>query len=105
MKGNGKGRGGPGQAIDSNSSFSNSSNTTVPVRSLNEVKNPSHLISFRFINRKVTHLNDIGRFRNLTELDVNGNLLKQEVPELQKLPFLKKLNLAGNQITEMWHLP
>jgi len=27
------------------------------------------------------------------------------VPELIKLPFLKKLNLAGNQITEMWRLP
>ena len=53
----------------------------------------------------MTHLNDIGRFRNLTELDVNGNLLKQEVPELQKLPFLKKLNLAGNQISDMWPLP
>lgn len=72
---------------------------------MNEVKNPSHLISFRFVDRKVTHLNDIGRFRNLTELDVNGNLLKQEVPELQKLPFLKKLNLAGNQISDMWPLP
>ena len=63
------------------------------------------MISFRFVDRKVKHLNDIGRFRNLTELDVNGNLLKQEVPELQKLPFLKKLNLASNEIEEMWPLP
>lgn len=68
----------------------------MPVKSLNEVKNPSNLITFRFVNRKVTHLNDIGRFRNLTELDVNGNLLKSGVPELLKLPFLKKLNLSDN---------
>lgn len=90
---------------DSTSSFSNSSNTTVPVKSLTEVKNPSSLITFRFVNRKVTHLNEIGRFRNLTELDVNGNLLQSRVPELLNLPFLKKLNLSGNQITEMWSLP
>ena len=68
----------------------------MPVKSLSEVKNPSNLITFRFMNRKVTHLKDISRFRNLTELDVNGNLLQQEVPELSSLPFLKKLNLAGN---------
>ena len=90
---------------DSTSSFSNSSNTTVPVKSLTEVKNPSSLITFRFVNRKVTHLNEIGRFRNLTELDVNGNLLQSRVPELLNLPFLKKLNVSGNQITEMWSLP
>ena len=94
-----------GQVNDSASSFSNSSQTTVPVKSLTEVKNPSNLISFRFVNRKVTHLKEIGRFRNLTELDVNGNLLQQSVPELLNLPFLKKLNLSGNQITEMWSLP
>lgn len=50
-------------------------------------------------------MKDIGRFRNLTELDVNGNLLQSEVPELINLPFLKKLNLSGNQIREMWALP
>ena len=77
----------------------------MPIKNLNEVKNPSNLITFRFVNRKVTHLNDIGRFRNLTELDVNGNLLKSGVPELLNLPFLKKLNLSDNQITEMWSLP
>ena len=48
----------------------------MPVKSLTEVKNPSNLITFRFVNRKVTHLKEIGRFRNLTELDVNGNLLQ-----------------------------
>ena len=67
---------------DSTSSLSNSSNTTVPIKSLTEVKNPSLLFSFRFVNRNVTHLNDISRFRNLTELDVNGNNLSTEVKEL-----------------------
>ena len=57
------------------------------------------------MSRKVTHLKEISRFRNLTELDVNGNLLQSEVPELCSLPFLKKLNLSGNQIQEMWALP
>lgn len=57
------------------------------------------------MNRKVTHLNEISKFRNLTELDVDGNLLQNEVPELRKLAFLKKLSLASNQITEMWHFP
>lgn len=61
-----------------------------------EVKNPQSLITFRFVNRKVSNLNEIERFRNLTELDVSGNLLQTEVPELTKLPFLKKLNIAGN---------
>ena len=69
------GAGKSGQVNDSTSSFSNSSQTTVPIKSLSEVKNPSNLITFRFVNRKVTHLNEISRFRNLTELDVNGNLL------------------------------
>ena len=50
-------------------------------------------------------MKEIGRFRNLTELDVNGNLLQSSVPELLNLSFLKKLNLSGNQITEMWNLP
>ena len=77
----------------------------MPIKSLTEVKNPSLLFSFRYINRRVTHLKDISRFRNLTELDVNGNLLQQEVSELKQLPFLKRLNLAGNQIKEMWALP
>ena len=53
----------------------------------------------------MTHLNEISRFRNLTELDVNGNLLQSSVPELCNLHFLKKLNLSSNQITEMWSLP
>ena len=38
-------------------------------------------------------------------MDVNGNLLQNSVPELSNLLFLKKLNLSGNQITEMWDLP
>jgi len=57
------------------SSFSNSSNTTVPVKSLSEVKKPNLLMSFKFMNRQVTNLDLIGQFKNLTELDVSGNLL------------------------------
>jgi len=66
----------------SSSSNSYNSYSTAPVKSLSEVKNPSLLISFRFVNRGVTRLDEIEKFRNLTELDVTGNLLQQEVPEL-----------------------
>jgi hypothetical protein len=43
------------------------------------VKNPSSLITFTFADRKLTTLAEIERFRNLTELDVKGNLLQQEL--------------------------
>ena len=57
------------------------------------------------MNRRATSLAEIERFRNLTELDVSGNNLTHEVMELKKLPFLKKLNLAYNQISTLWALP
>ena len=41
----------------------------------------------------------------MTELDISGNLLKDEIEELKSLTFLKKLNLANNMITEMYNLP
>jgi Leucine-rich repeat (LRR) protein len=80
----------------SDSQGSSSSKRTLPLLSLSEVKNPQSLITFRFANRNVNQLDEIYRFRNLTELDVDGNQLTQEVPALMKLPFLKKLNLANN---------
>jgi len=51
-----------------------------PIKSLSEVKKPNCLISFRFVNRQATNLDQIGLFRNLTELDVSGNLLLGAVP-------------------------
>ena len=86
------------------SSNSFSSNTTA-IKSLSEVKNPSLLISFRFVNRGMESVADICKFRNLTELDLSGNLLRAEVTELIKLPFLKKLLIASNQSQSMWRLP
>jgi hypothetical protein len=47
----------------------------MPLLSLSEVKNPQSLITFRFVNRSAIQLDEIERFRNLTELDVNGNQL------------------------------
>jgi Leucine-rich repeat (LRR) protein len=52
-----------------------------------------------------SNLAEISKFRNLTELDLSGNLLKTGVPELSKLLFLKKLSIANNQIETMWSLP
>ena len=88
----------------SSSSNSFSSNTTA-IKSLSEVKNPQLLITFRFVNRWIESLSEIRKFRNLTDLDLSGNLLRQEVPELTKLTFLKKLSIAGNKIEKMWKLP
>ena len=63
------------------------------------------MITFRFVNRGIESLGEIRKFRNLTDLDLSGNLLRQEVPELTKLTFLKKLSIAGNKIEQMWKLP
>jgi Leucine-rich repeat (LRR) protein len=88
----------------SSSSNSFSSNTTA-IKSLSEVKNPQLLITFRFVNRAVESVSEISRFRNLTELDLSGNLLRSEIPELMKLTFLKKLSIVSNRIERMWRLP
>ena len=85
----------------------NTSSTTVPgaVKNLAEVKNPQFFISFRFNDRKVSELKDIAHFKNLTQLDISGNTLREGIPELKQLNFLKKLNLSNNGITEMYALP
>ena len=55
------------------------------IASLNDVNNPQYFISLRFSNRKVTELRGINRFKNLSELDISGNLLTEEIPELKTL--------------------
>ena len=47
----------------------------------------------------------INQFKNLGELDISGNLLTSEIPELKQLQFLKKLNLSNNSISELYPLP
>lgn len=47
----------------------------------------------------------IQSFKNLSELDIGGNLLTEEIPELKVLQFLKKLNLSNNQIVTLYPLP
>jgi Leucine-rich repeat (LRR) protein len=49
------------------------------IKSLSEVKNPSMFIQWRFSDRKLTDLNGIGQFKNLTDLDISGNLLQSEI--------------------------
>jgi Leucine-rich repeat (LRR) protein len=44
-------------------------------------------------------------FKNLNELDISGNQLTMEIPDLKQLQFLKKLNLSNNQITVLYQLP
>lgn len=57
--------------------------TMTGIRSLSEVKNPSMFIQWRFSDRKLTELKDIGQFKNLTDLDISGNLLQTEIKELK----------------------
>jgi len=53
-------------------------------------------MTFRFVNKKATKIGEIAQFKNLQELDLSGNLLKEEVRELSCLNFLKRLNLSNN---------
>ena len=59
------------------SNFNSSTSTfpAAPVQKLSDVKNPQKLMSFRFVNRKATKISEISLFKNLTELDLSGNLL------------------------------
>lgn len=74
------------------------------IKSLTEVSNPQYFISLRFSDRKVTELKGLNLFKNLSELDISGNNLTEEIPELKQLQFLKKLNLANNQLTTLHHV-
>jgi len=49
------------------SNFNSSTSTfpAAPVQKLSEVKNPHKLMSFRFVNRMATALNEISLFKNL----------------------------------------
>jgi len=62
------------------------------------VKNPQKLLTFRFVNRKATKITEISLFKNLRELDLTGNMLQEEIKELNALNFLKNLNLSYNKI-------
>ena len=62
-------------------------------------------MTFRFVNRKVTKIQEIIHFKNLQELDLSGNLLQEEIKELGYLNFLKRLNLSNNQIQDLWIMP
>jgi len=53
----------------------------------------------------VTKLPELSLFKNLRELDLSGNLLTDEVKELNSLNFLKNLNLSFNKIQNLWKLP
>jgi len=61
------------------SNFNSSTSTfpAAPVQKLSDVKNPQKLMSFRFVNRKATQIKEISLFKNLTELDLSGNMLQE----------------------------
>jgi|LauGreDrversion4_2_1035121.scaffolds.fasta_scaffold151283_2 Leucine-rich repeat (LRR) protein len=92
----------------SNGSAVNTSSTALTnagIKSLSEVTNPRSYIMLRFSDRRVTDLKGLQLFKNLAELNVSGNFLQGEIPELQELPFLKKLNLSNNGIENLCTLP
>lgn len=41
-------------------------------------------------------------FKNVVDLDLTGNCLKNAVREIEKLAYLKKLNLSFNSISHSW---
>ena len=92
---------GHGSGINTNSTGL----TNGAIKSLADVSNPQYFISLRFSDRKVTDLKGLNLFKNLGELDVSGNLLTLEIPELMQLQFLKKLNLSNNHIDNLFSLP
>ena len=49
------------------------------IKCLTEVNNPQYFISLRFSDRKLQELKGINLFKNLTELDISGNLLTNEI--------------------------
>jgi Leucine-rich repeat (LRR) protein len=53
------------------------------IKSLQDVNNPQYFISLRFSDRKINDLKGIYKFKNLSELDISGNLLTEEIPELK----------------------
>ena len=76
-----------------------------PIQKLSDIKNPQKLLTLRFVNRKASKLAEISLFKNLRELDLSGNMLQEEVQELNSLNFLKNLNLSYNKITSLWTMP
>jgi len=82
------------------SNFNSSVSTfpAAPIQRLSDVKNPQKLLTFRFVNRKATKITEISLFKNLRELDLTGNMLQEEIKELNALNFLKNLNLSYNKI-------
>mmetsp|Transcript_21902 Transcript_21902/g.39951 ORF Transcript_21902/g.39951 Transcript_21902/m.39951 type:complete len:589 (-) Transcript_21902:27-1793(-) len=75
------------------------------VRSLEEIPNPSALVSLQFTNRSLHDLPSLSAFKNLTELDLSGNCFAHGLLSLQALKYLRRLNLAENGIEEAWELP
>jgi hypothetical protein len=49
------------------------------IKCLTEVNNPQYFISLRFSDRKLSELKGINLFKNLTELDISGNILTNEI--------------------------
>lgn len=75
------------------------------VRSLEEVPNPSALVSLQFTHRSASDLSGLIAFKNVMELDLTGNCFEFGLPALHTLKFLRRLCLAENGIEEVWELP
>lgn len=74
-------------------------------RSLEDIPNPSALVSLQFTHRAAHDLPLLSVFKNVTELDLTGNCFARGLPALHALKFLKRLTLAENGIEELWEMP
>ena len=78
--------------------YSASGFTPTTIQKLSDVKNPQKELILKFINKKAQKLPELSFFKNLRELDLSGNLLNEEIKELNSLNYLKNLNLSNNKI-------
>ncbi|OMJ95668.1 hypothetical protein SteCoe_918 [Stentor coeruleus] len=78
---------------------------SVVIESLDSKKNPASLVSLSLCNQNLQETSGIQKFKNLTEIDLSGNFLKNPVNEIFNLKYLKKINLSNNEIVNIWPLP
>jgi hypothetical protein len=71
---------------------------------LAEIPTPSALVTLAWTHRAAAALPGLRAFKNLTDLDLTGNLLTT-LPELQQLRYLRKLSLSANNLERLWPFP
>lgn len=71
---------------------------------LAEIPTPSALVTLAWTHRAAAALPSLRAFKNVTDLDLTGNLLNT-LPEIQQLRYLRKLSLSANNLERLWPFP